>query len=99
MLLSLKNSLISLLFLAFIISVASCSKKSEEPSPEPQKEAAKETASYLNEENLKLISNSIDYIEYFTALKEVKLKNPESLVATAAQYDNTTSKQKQIITI
>ncbi len=97
MLLSLKNSLISLLLLAFIISVVSCSKKAEEPSPEPQKEVAKEVASYLNEENLKLISNSIDYIEYFTALKEVKLKNPERLVATAAQYDNTTSKQKQII--
>ncbi len=94
---SLKNSLISLFLLAFVISVASCSKKSEEPSPEPQKEVAKEVTSYLNEENLKFISNSIDYIEYFTALKEVKLKNPERLVATAAQYNGTTSKQKQII--
>ncbi|HPI19893.1 MAG TPA: hypothetical protein PKY56_05930 [Candidatus Kapabacteria bacterium] len=97
MLVSLKKSAISLLLLVFVFSAASCSKKAEEPSPEPQKEVAKEATSYLNEENLKLISNSIDYIEYFTALKEVKLKNPERLVATAAQYDNTTSKQKQII--
>ena len=97
MLVSLKKSVFSLLFLAFFISVVSCTKKAEQPSPEPQKEVAKETTLYINEENLKLISNSIDYIEYFTALKEVKLKNPERLVATAAQYDNTTSKQKQII--
>ena len=80
-----------------MLFLVSCTKKAEEPSPEPQKEVAKEATSYINEENLKLISNSIDYIDYFTALKEVKLKNPERLVATASQYDNTTSKQKQII--
>jgi len=88
------KNLLSSIFLGIVILFlsTSCSKQEQEP----KKEIVQQFDTLLNDEHIRYLENTIDFMEYFTYLKRIEVPYND-LVAKPEQYEKSTDRRNKVI--
>jgi len=93
-----KNVILAFAILIILsVVLVSCGKENkEEPKAEPEVKVAEQIDTLLNAENLSYLKDSINFIEFATTLKGLKVQKTNNF-GTIEQYNKTADRSKMLI--
>ncbi|HPI19894.1 MAG TPA: hypothetical protein PKY56_05935 [Candidatus Kapabacteria bacterium] len=91
---NISKSWLTSIFLGIVIVFLSisCSKQEQEP----KKDIVQQFDTLLNNEHIRYLENTIDFMEYFTYLKKIEVPYKD-LVAKPEQYEKSTDRRNKVI--
>ena len=91
---NISKHLLSSIFLGIVIVFLSSSCSKQEQGP--KKEIVQQFDTLLNNEHIKYLENTIDFMEFFTYLKKIEVPYND-LVAKPEQYEKSTDRRNKVI--